>query len=153
MCSASTLRRELVRNGCADRLDGLAAALVGEDRGPRRAGCYGSCGFDGAEIVMQVFEPCDPVRITDEGFDTDAGRPAEMIARGFGDECIPNNVDIKKGPMHALPSEAAGAVEQPAGGRRPAETAAGGAEIFHIVRQCFGHAACLGYRHGTALDA
>ena len=58
--------------------------------------------------------------------------------------------------MDALPCETAGAIKQPVARGRPAETAARGAKIFHIVRRRYGLVPGgyrEGYREGTALDA
>ena len=54
--------------------------------------------------------------------------------------------------MHTLLCETAGAIAEPVAGGRPAETAAHGAEIFHVVRQR-GGLESGGYRLRTAFDA
>src|SRR4051794_15124514 len=150
------LRRKLVGDAGADGVDGLAAGLVGgggyaRDRRYRAAG-----EFDAAEIVVQVFSARDPVRTADEGFDANACNPAEQVPRDFADGGL--NADAREDrdaggvAQLMLPSQTAGAIQQPVRCHRVAEAAAHGAEIFDVVGHRFGQSGCRN-RCRDSLDA
>src|SRR6266849_3364569 len=80
-CTANG-RIELVAEARANDVQGQIAAAPGRGSPCEEAWTGGTAGI--AKVIMQVFEPCEPIGVKQSGLGSETGNPPELPGRGRG---------------------------------------------------------------------